>query len=81
VIGGSHFAGGFDLFGLARVNSNGAMDLTFGTGGVLTTSFQGQTSAAVTAVLIQPDGKIVAVGQTLTSSGIANLALARYLGQ
>lgn len=81
VTGGIHFAGGFDLFGLARLNSNGSLDVTFGTGGVLTTSFQGQTSAQVTSVLIQPDGKIIAVGQTLTSNGIANLALARYLGQ
>jgi len=48
---------------------------------VLTTTFPGQTSGQVTAVLIQPDGKIVAVGQTLNSSGIANLAIARYLGQ
>ena len=81
VAGGSHFAGGFDVFGVARLNSNGSMDSTFGTGGALITSFPGQTSAAVTAVLVQPDGKIVAVGQTLNSSEIANLALARYLGQ
>jgi uncharacterized delta-60 repeat protein len=82
VVGGSHFDGGFDLFGLARLNPNGSLDSTFGTGGVFTTSFAGQNSAAVSAVLVQLDGKIVAVGQTLVSqTGIANLALARYLGQ
>ena len=81
VVGGYHYAGGSNLFGLARLNPDGSLDSTFGTGGVLTTSFPGQTSAQVTAVLIQADGKIIAVGQTLTSSGIANLALARYLGQ
>jgi uncharacterized delta-60 repeat protein len=81
VVGGNNFSGGSSLFGLARLNSNGSLDSSFGTGGVLTTSFQGQTSAAVTAVVIQVDGKIIAVGQTLTSSGIANLAMARYLGQ
>jgi uncharacterized delta-60 repeat protein len=81
VIVGSRFAGGFDIFGVARLNTDGSLDSTFGTGGTLTTTFPGQTSAAGTAVVIQSDGKIVAVGQTLTSSGIANLALARYLGQ
>jgi uncharacterized delta-60 repeat protein len=81
VVGGNHFPGGASVFGLARLNSNGSLDSNFGTGGVLTTSFQGQTSAAATAVVIQADGKIVVVGQTLTSSGIANLAVARYLGQ
>ena len=82
VIGGSHFAGGFDLFGLARLNSDGSLDSTFGTGGVLTTSFTGQNSAAVSAIVIQSDGKIIAVGQTLVSqTGIANLALVRYLGK
>jgi uncharacterized delta-60 repeat protein len=81
VVGGNHFAGGFDLFGLARLNSNGSLDSTFGAGGVVTASFPTQTSASVSTVLVQPDGKIIAVGQTLTSAGIANLALARFLGQ
>ncbi len=54
------------MSGLARLNSNGQLDTTFGSGGSLAT-FQ------VTGLLIQTDGKIVAIG----SSG-TDLALARY---
>ena len=54
------------LSGLARLNSNGQLDTTFGSGGSLATF-------SVSGLLIQTDGKIVAVG----SSG-ADLALARY---
>ena len=54
------------MSGLARLNANGQLDTTFGSGGSLAT-FQ------VTGLLIQTDGKIVAIGP----SG-ADLALARY---
>jgi len=54
------------ISGLARLNSNGQLDTTFGSGGSLATF-------SVTGLLIQTDGKIVAIG----SSG-ADLALARY---
>src|SRR5713101_2068387 len=46
--------------GLARVNPDGTLDAGFGNGGVLTTTFNG--NEAVEAVVIQPDGKILAVG-------------------
>jgi uncharacterized delta-60 repeat protein len=49
-------------FGVARYNGNGSLDTTFGTGGTVTTDFGDFDSAA--AALIQPDGKIVAVGDT-----------------
>jgi uncharacterized delta-60 repeat protein len=69
-----------ELFGLARLNSDGTLDSSFGNGGKLTTRFHG--TEAISAVTIQPDGKIVAVGETLNSqTGIANLALARYVAQ
>jgi uncharacterized delta-60 repeat protein len=54
------------MSGLARLNSNGQLDTTFGSGGSLATFH-------VTGLLIQTDGKIVAIG----SSG-TDLALARY---
>ena len=54
--------------GLARLDSNGELDTTFGSGGSLTSDQQ------VSGLLIQRDGKIVAVG------GIdGDLTLARYL--
>jgi uncharacterized delta-60 repeat protein len=54
------------MSGLARLNSNGHLDTTFGSGGSLATFH-------VTGLSIQTDGKIVAIG----SSG-TDLALARY---
>ena len=55
--------------GLARLNSNGNLDTTFGSGGTLT------TDNSVSGLLIQTDGKIVAVEQ-LGSTGIV---VERYL--
>lgn len=48
------------IFALARYNSNGSLDTTFGTGGIVTTSFPYNVEAR--AVAIQSDGKIVVAG-------------------
>ncbi len=61
------------VFGLARLNANGSLDSTFGIGGVVTTSLLNDDT--VQKILVQSDGKIVAVG----SAGSA-VALVRYLG-
>jgi uncharacterized delta-60 repeat protein len=67
--------------GVARLNSDGSLDSTFGTGGMVTTPFAGAQVSGF-AVVLQPDGKIVAVGQALVNgTGAVNLVLARYLGQ
>lgn len=67
-------------FGLERVNVDGSLDAGFGSGGTLTTSF-GATDDTARAVLVQPDGKIVAVGRSSDSStGTTSVAIARYLG-
>ena len=59
-------------FLLARYNTNGSLDVAgFGTGGKVTTNFGGTDFAS--AIVIQPDGKIVVGG---TSNG--DFALARY---
>jgi uncharacterized delta-60 repeat protein len=59
-------------FALARYEANGSLDATFGTAGKVTTAF-GLENAEASAVLLQPDGKVVAVG------GEGNrFALARY---
>ena len=72
--------GGGNDFGLARINSDGSLDGTFGSGGKTTTRFEG--SDQIFAVVMQPDGKIVAVGQAFNGSTYqANLAMARYLAQ
>jgi len=83
VIGGTHTESGqfssTSVFGLARVNADGTLDPAFGTGGVLTTRIQGNDS--VILLVIQPDGKILAVGTSQNAGGVTELALARYLSQ
>jgi len=68
--------GDFD-FALARYNSNGTLDTTFGTGGKKTTAFGAPSVAQGNAVAIQKDGKIVVSGLTIVNN-IANFAVARY---
>jgi len=68
-------------FALARYLSNGPLDTTFGTGGRVTTAF-GTQEAAIVAIAIQSDGKIVALGNEVPSTfGTPNngFTLARYL--
>ena len=78
VVGGSHFLS-TAVFGLARVNPGGALDAAFGTGGRLTTTLNGDEG--VGALVIQPDGKIIAVGfSENNSTGDVFIALARYNG-
>jgi uncharacterized delta-60 repeat protein len=69
------------VFALARYRSDGQPDTTFGNGGALTTSFGG-TFAAASAIMVQPDGKIVVAGTVdfnpdAPTSGL-DFALARY---
>ncbi|MEO5718236.1 MAG: delta-60 repeat domain-containing protein [Chthoniobacterales bacterium] len=65
-------------FGLARYNADGSPDLTFGSGGQITTDFDGFNDDAF-SVLIQPDGKIVAVGSAKNPANFYDFAAARYL--
>ena len=76
VAGYAHLSNGWN-FALARYNSNGTLDATFGAGGGKTTAFGAPTSAQVNSIAIQADGKIVAGGLTIVNN-IANFALARY---
>lgn len=67
--------GGSFYFGLARYDASGNLDATFGTGGKVKTLVQPYGNAA-TAVGIQADGKIVAVGYAFDTK--EEFALARY---
>lgn len=60
---GNHFL-------LVRYADDGALDASFGTGGVVRTEFD--TFAAASALVIQPDGKLVVAG------GAFQVVLARY---
>jgi uncharacterized delta-60 repeat protein len=61
-------------FTLARYLPDGRLDTSFGSGGLVTTDFGGDSSAQ--GVILQPDGKIVAAG---SASNQSDFALARYL--
>ena len=63
-------------FALARYLADSQRDMTFGTQGIDTTSFGNSTTAGISGLAIQTDGKIVAVG----SDRAGNLIVARYLG-
>jgi uncharacterized delta-60 repeat protein len=62
-------------FALVRYNADGTLDTSFGTDGRVTTDFGGLDEAH--AVVVQPDGKILAAGSTY-SPFLSGFALARY---
>ncbi len=73
IVGGSSLRGGINSFALVRYNPNGSLDQSFGDQGLVTTSIG---ESYVRALALEPNGRILAVGQSLTSN--YNLALARY---
>jgi uncharacterized delta-60 repeat protein len=63
-------------FTIVRLLSDGTLDTTFGTGGIVNVDFTGaQDSSHVT--LVQPDGKLLVVGQVAVA-GIYQIAVARF---
>ncbi len=75
IVVGSNGAANSDFI-LARFNTTGSLDGTFGNGGVIITDL-GSDDDIPGAVLVQKDGKIIAAGQTLVN-GVAEFALVRY---
>ena len=63
-------------FALARYNTDGSLDASFGSGGKVTTAFGGATDQAY-AIAIQSDGKVLVVGSASNGSN-DDFALARY---
>ena len=73
VVAGFSFLGSFNVdFALARYNSDGSLDTSFGTGGRVITAFGSNNESAV-SVVIQSDGKIVLAGST--NSGVAGTGM------
>lgn len=77
-IGYSHNGSNYD-FALARYDSNGSLDTTFGAGGKVTTAIGSSIDYAYSATL-QPDGKILVAGTSHGGSSFFDFALARYNG-
>ncbi|HKG11857.1 MAG TPA: hypothetical protein VKB12_00905, partial [Pyrinomonadaceae bacterium] len=82
VVGGYavDLANGDKEFALVRYNYDGSLDTTFGGGtGKVVTDFNG-TSDRIWGITLQPDGKIVAAGETVSAvfPGTNDIAVARY---
>jgi uncharacterized delta-60 repeat protein len=65
-------------FALARYLPDGRLDPTFGVGGKVTTDFAFGGSDQASALILQPDGKLVAAGSAIVVDEIFRFALARY---
>lgn len=65
-----------DDFALARFNPDGSLDASFGSGGKVTTHFGLRDRAS--AILLQPDGRILASGDIVNSRGSTDFAIIRY---
>jgi len=67
-----------DGFAVARLMSNGALDPSFGTAGKATVNFTGVDIAH--GMALQPDGKVVLVGETGPAGATTDYAVTRLLG-
>ena len=68
----------FADFAMIRLTTTGSLDATFGTGGIVTTDFQGDDDVAY-GVAIDSDGKIIVVGYSVNGTTFArNIVIARY---
>ena len=68
--------GGYGVHAVTRLTSSGALDTNFATSGKALTDF-GVTSH-IHGVALQADGKIIAVGETYTSTDGGAAAISRY---
>lgn len=64
VVGGVSRTGTNNDFALARYNTDGSLDNTFGNAGIVTAGILTNSHDSVAAIMLQPDGKIVATGKS-----------------
>lgn len=64
-------------FYVKRYNSDGLLDSTFGSGGTANISFTKNSDAAIKALTIQSDGKIIVVGRATLKGSTTGFAVAR----
>ena len=64
-------------FGLAQYNTDGSLDSSFGSNGIVTTRFFEDKDCAFSIVL-QPDGKVILAGITSTPESQDDFAIVRY---
>jgi uncharacterized delta-60 repeat protein len=84
LLGGSVYPGGTtqDDWGLARFDRLGDLDPSFGDGGLTTTDFANDGPDVLEDLVVQPDGMIVATGQSSEEPGsadqVSDVTVARY---
>jgi uncharacterized delta-60 repeat protein len=78
VLGGYTVTASAQDFALTRFTSAGVLDTSFGTNGKVITAVDPIRSDRISKILIEPDGKIVAVGHTSDNSS-PKAAMTRYL--
>ncbi len=64
-------------FAIVRYNSDGSLDNSFGTNGIVTTSISDSSTDAVSDIALQSDGKIVVTGNSQIGFE-SDFAIARY---
>jgi len=62
-------------FLVARFNSNGQLDSSFGAGGITLTDMSGGDDDGALDVALQPDGKIVAAGYAVLNGDLGMIRL------
>jgi len=77
VVAGYSYGGSDQDFALVRYDTDGTLDTSFGTDGIVKTTI-GATDDQAHALAIQPDGKIVVAGASTTSTNNSDSALVRY---
>jgi uncharacterized delta-60 repeat protein len=69
---------GLNSIALIRQNTDGSLDTSFGSSGIVSTPIQG-ASASASAIAVQGDGKILVAAITFNQGlGTTNITLARY---
>lgn len=80
VSGSSEVGGGEFRWRISRYTHKGALDGSFGSSGTVLTAMGSPGGLEhIWKLVLQPDGKIIAVGRALTPTGGVDVALARYL--
>lgn len=78
VVGGRSSDGSDITFGLVRYNTDGSLDTNFGTGGIVITPVVSGNLSIISAITIDSNGKIIAVGDALNTSTSRDFAVVRY---
>ncbi len=66
------------IFTVSAFAADGDLDTSFGTGGFVNETFHNFFLSRHNSVVIQPDGKIIVAGQSITSTFVSDFTLVRY---